>query len=532
MIWHIFKKDWKLLRLFGLAVAALPFAIAVVHFKMGHQFEENDVLASLLLLLELMFYFGVATLTAVLVHFDGLVGVRQDWLVRPVRRRDLLAAKLLFLVLAAQLPLFIANLAGGLADGFAFSSILTAAFTENLYFLLGFTLPICAFVSLARNLTEALGGAFAIFIAVIGLEFVIAAWNGGNPLGAAAGTGVAWIPQTERLLIYLAAAVAILALQYFRRAARASRSVLGAAVVLCLTTQLLPWRSAFGLQKSLSHSPSAGSAIAVQFDPALGTFHSPVSSDPGPRARVQIGGTSLRAPEESAEIDIPLAVSGLPDGTILKVDRAEIHLVDANGREGKSVSPTGDAGEFEVSNDPAIHGPITSFEPLHVRTRIFSQLKSASVTLQVDYSATVLRLISTSMLPALDANQRVPNLGWCKTKLNDSRTAIEVRCLAAGSEPQCGTILLANLASGAHNPAIHGCLDDYAPYLGRYKPPDILTREGANLYFRDSAGLVRYPVDGSQIGNAKVIIKSYAAVDHFSTHLVIPSFRLADWSAH
>jgi hypothetical protein len=532
MIWHIFKKDWHLLRLFGLAVAALPFAIAVVHFKMGHQFEENEALSSLLLLLELMLYFGVAMLTAVLVHLDGLVSVRQDWLVRPVRRRDLLAAKLLFLLLVAQLPLFLANLAGGLIDGFTFSACFSSALQENLYFLLGFTLPIIAFVSLTRNLTEALGGAFALFIGVIGLEFVIAAWNGGSPLGPTAETGVAWIPQTERLLIYLGAAVAILGLQYFRRAARVSRYVVGVAVVLCLITQALPWRAAYRLQKALSYSTSTSGAIAVQLDPALGTFHSPVSSDPDPRAKVQMGTTGLRAPEESAEIDIPLAVSGLPSGAILKVDRAEIHLVDANGREGKSISSAGEAGGFEVSNEPAVQGPVTSFEPLRVRARIFSQLKTSPITLQVDYSATVLRLVSTSTLPALDADQHLPNVGWCKTKLNDSRTAIEVRCLAAGSEPECGTILLVNPASGAHNPVIHGCLDDYSPYFGRYKPPDIIMREGANLSFRDTAGLVHYPVDGSQIGSAQVLIKSYAAVDHFSRRLVIPSIRLADWSGH
>jgi hypothetical protein len=45
-------------------------------------------------------YFGVATLIAALVHQDGLVGVRQDWLERPIRRRDLFAAKVLFVVLA------------------------------------------------------------------------------------------------------------------------------------------------------------------------------------------------------------------------------------------------------------------------------------------------------------------------------------------------------------------------------------------------------------------------------------------------
>jgi hypothetical protein len=55
-------------------------------------------------------------------------------------------------------------------------------------------------------------------------------------------------------------------------------------------------------------------------------------------------------------------------------------------------------------------------------------------------------------------------------------------------------------------------------------------REGANLFFRDAAGLVHYPVNGSQIGSARVLMKNYAVADHYSMQLTIPAIRLADWS--
>ncbi len=529
MIWHILKKDFRLLRVFALAVAALPFAIALVQFKLGHEFEENDSLSSLLLLLELMLYCGVATMTAVLVHLDGLVGVRQDWLVRPLRRRDLLAAKLLFLVLVAQLPLFVANLAGGLADRFALSSTLTVALTENLYLLIGFALPIFAFSSLTKSLTEALAGVFALFLAVMGLEMLIAGTNGGSALGPTTDTGIAWIPQTERLLIYLVAAAAILGLQYFRRATRASRFVLGGAMALCLITQVVPWRYSFGFETAISGTPAADPSL--RFDPTLGRFHSPVAAEPD-ASSAQIGGATRRLADSSMEVYIPLRVSGIAGGSILKIDRAAVHLLAPNGKDEGAVNPVREQGGFEVPGEETSDlSSISHFEPVRVRSSVFNRFKDMPVTLQIDYSATVLRLSSTSVLPALDANQHIARLGWCQTELNDSKTSVELRCVSVGNPTQCLTALLENPASGAHNPVFHGCLDDYAPYFGRYKPPDTIVHEGVNLNFRDEAGLVHYPVDGSQIGNARVLVKTYAAVDHFTTRLVIPSIRLADWSA-
>lgn len=529
MIWHIFKRDFRLLWRFALAVAMLPFAMVAVHLKMDHFFEENGALEALLLLIELMFYFGAGTLTAVLVHQDSLADARQDWLVRPIRRRDLLAAKLLFVLLAAQLPLFLASFACGLIDEFSLSSILVASFTESLYFLLGFALPIFAFVSLTKNLTEALSGAFALFIGVMGLEMLIAASNGGSVLGPTGGSGLTWIPQTERLLIYLLASAAILGLQYFRRASRASRYVLGGAIVLCILTQLAPWRFAFAFQRALSGAPPSDPSI--RFDPTLGRFHSPIAAESASSdAQFDTRGSS-RVTAEGAEIYLPIEITGLAGGSILKIDRASVHMLGAHRNQQSTINTADEQGGFEVENDGTSQtSSVTHFEPIEIRGNIFDQIKNAPVTLRIDYSVTSLRLASTVSLPSIGANQRIPDVGWCQTRLNDDKTAVKAICIAPGNLPQCGTFVLENPANGAHNPPIHGCGDDYAPYLGRYKPPDLITREGAVLYFRDAAGLVHYPVDGSEIGSARVVLRSYAVAGRFSTSLVIPSIRLADWS--
>jgi hypothetical protein len=236
--------------------------------------------------------------------------------------------------------------------------------------------------------------------------------------------------------------------------------------------------------------------------------------------------------DKGTEIYIPLQASGVAVGSILKIDGASVHLLAANGKDEGVINPAGDQDGFEVPNDGTSNSSlITDFEPVRIRSSIFSRIKYRPATLRIDYSATALRLASTVSLSALNANQRISGVGWCQTELNDDRTAVEVRCLAAGNLPQCITNLLENPATGAHNLPIYGCLDDYSPYFGRYKPPDLIMREGANLYFRDAAGLVQYPVDGSQIGSARVLMKNYAVAGHFSIRLTIPAIRLVDWSA-
>jgi len=47
--------------------------------------------------------------------------------------------------------------------------------------------------------------------------------------------------------------------------------------------------------------------------------------------------------------------------------------------------------------------------------------------------------------------------------------------------------------------------------------------------FRDTSGLAHYPVDGSQLADARVVMRLYSPADHFSRRVLIPSIRLSDW---
>ena len=531
MIWHIFKKDFRLLWPFGIAAAILQFAIVAVHLKLG-VFEEQPIFSSILLLLESMMYFGVAVLIAIVVHEDSVVGIRQDWLVRPIRRRDLLAGKLLFLLLAVQLPMLLAGVICGLANGFPLWLSLTEALSQNVYFLVGFTLPIFAFVSLTRSTSEALGVAFVVVVAdILGTEALILPLSG-SPLGPTSNTGLTWIPLTWRFAVFFVSALTILALQYFRRATRASRLILAAAVVICLLTQLVPWSTVFAWQSALAPAPQAAQAIAVRFDTTLDPPQS-AASTPGARNAATFAPVRKLEKDEDTVLHIPLVFSGIPSGYLLKIDRAVARLHTPESTHEPTISAAGDLGDFEVPYDgqPA-SGERSISELLHVRGKFYTRLKDTPVTIELDYSATLLKPSSTYTIPALHGDFRIAGLGHCETRLNDSRTEVEFRCLNIGNTSQCTTVVLQDSATGLHNPPLHGCRDDYAPYFGRYKPPDTIMHTGFDFNFRDPSNLIHYPVNESIVNGAQVLIKNYNVVGHFTMHLTIPAIRLADWSAH
>ena len=104
MIKHLLIKDWKLL---------WPMTVLVTAIQVGHEwavyrsglFGESPGAEVLLRPLTLAWFAGIAALAAAAVHQDAVPGVDQDWLIRPLRRTELLLAKLLFAALTIGLPM-------------------------------------------------------------------------------------------------------------------------------------------------------------------------------------------------------------------------------------------------------------------------------------------------------------------------------------------------------------------------------------------------------------------------------------------
>lgn len=198
------------------------------------------------------------------------------------------------------------------------------------------------------------------------------------------------------------------------------------------------------------------------------------------------------------------------------------------GDDGRQVD-AGAGQNLEVFNE-GDQSSATAYQVFRVPTSLYSRYKDQPVNFEIDYSLTLMRLAGAYGLPAINGDQRNPELGWCKTRINEQQTAVQLRCMqptiAANKRANCVSGFL-EASTGIRNPERFACATDYSPFME--SETDSLTRMGINFPFRDSTGLAQYPVNGPQIPNARAVVRVYEPEEHFSRKLVIPSIRLGDW---
>jgi hypothetical protein len=122
----------------------------------------------------------------------------------------------------------------------------------------------------------------------------------------------------------------------------------------------------------------------------------------------------------------------------------------------------------------------------------------------------------------------MPGIGWCATKVDDAGIRVLFQCLQPGERPSCLTVVLEHTPTRQRNPEVSLCVPEYTPYPG-HTLPDALSRFGGRLPFYDPSGLIRYPVGGPQLAEARVLVTAFQPTEHFIRRVVIPAVRLQDW---
>ena len=520
MVWHIFKKDWKLLWVFVVTVALVHWIAAVVLYKLG-VFREDPMLGLLEETVPMLGYFGSMFLIAAIVHLDALPGIRQDWLVRPISRRVLLCEKLLFVIVMVETPILIANLFQGLSNGFSFHASLLAALSKVIYLLFVLVLPIFALASVTHNLTQAFLFGCGCAVIITTFQQIVDDWaRRRGTLMPVTWSGIGWVGELLRIALVILAASVILGLQYFRRKTVPSRVFLVAFGLLLLFSEFLPWKPAFAIQQRLSANPFAGANTIVDFDRGAGKFRLPSGLSAVSEAKY-FGG---RATQAENEVFLPLRVSGIPVDSVLLTDRAEVRLRRPNG---ESVYD-GTGERLEIRREGSTPLDTRAYQGVKLPAAVYRPMKDQPLRFELEYSLTLFTLSSSFSIPAIGGDERMPGWGWCQTRMNDVGTLIELRCMQPGKGPTCGAVFLQNSVTGQHNPERSVCSPDYSPYSGRLGEDD-MARFGINLPFRDASGLAHFPVDGPQLPESRIIIRSYEPQDHFVRSLVIPQIKLEDW---
>ncbi|MBV8845564.1 MAG: hypothetical protein JO307_22385 [Bryobacterales bacterium] len=507
MIRHIFKKDARLLWWLATAVAFLRFA--EVALAQGAGLFPPARVRNMMMLLGIGGILATGFAICAVVHQDSIPGLRQDWLVRPIRRRDLLWAKVLFIALPIQVPIFVADVAQGLLTGASVAASLGAAFSRSVYLLLTVGIPFLAFASVTKNLLEAITGGVAVSLTFATFAMLFLG-DPGRRFQPTFGTGLEWITVSSLALFMLMGCASILGLQYLRRRTFLARCLTGAFTMLSIFATFVPWKPAFAIQRALSAESNSSAAVAISFDPAL---------------KVPAGHT-FAGTDALAAVFVPFRISGLPVDSALGSDRTEVRLTEPNGRM-HTLSFSSRAG---ARHTPGNNPDQTIYQTFGVASDLYRSIAHKPVRLDIEFSLTMFKLTGSYWLPALNANSHLAELGWCATRINAANTGVQLSCAAATQAPGCTAVHLENPTTGLQNPENFSCeRSDYGPYPNWQLLPDALTRFGLMLPFRDANGLAKYPVDASQLAESHIAMRIYQPVDHFTRKLVIPEIRLSDW---
>jgi len=221
-----------------------------------------------------------ALATLAVFQLDSPVSLVDDWLCRPVPRKELLAAKLSFLFVVAYLPGMIATL---IADLYLGAPVMEAAqdavLLRDTYFPLVVPLLLLTAV-VTRTLVQGIGVLIALLVCMLVIPgpFV----KGPDPLNPGigdglAGAGLGWLALTPAKLLPLLLAALGFWLIY------AHRRVLQARILLAITAGmtvflfvlpmwLLPWSTVFAAQTTLNAVEASAGTGPIYLRPTRTCF--------------------------------------------------------------------------------------------------------------------------------------------------------------------------------------------------------------------------------------------------------------------
>jgi hypothetical protein len=546
MVWHIFKKDVRLLWPIPLAIVVVQALCALRTMMLGY-FDQPPVLERLTGFLPLLVYLGIAIVAVTVVHQEPLSGLREDWLIRPIRRRDLALSKVLFVLLTVNAPIMIVDVVQQLALHFPLSVSIEVAVSRCLVMVFAFSLPALLLGAVTRSLIDAF--VFGIALA-IGFTFLFAfATSALSPalFGIGSQAGMIWVSVGGAGLVMMIGAAATLAFQYSTRRTLVARAFALATVLAALCTLVcLPKTVAIAIQESLWR-PADSSRAKLRFD--SGGQWARVEPEKvlsyGDGSRVPAVVAAARAAEKAridrqmARIRLPLHISGLHPGDILLADRVAVRITAQAGTmlyQGAGVCTRGGTGVgvscsdngLEVWASPAERADTPSEQRLNLPIAVYERIKDEPVRVEVMYVLTRFVAQRSQVISATGDLQSLSEMGACATRIDDDGDEVELGCLTNVGVPSCAAAYLEDPLTNRRNPELHLCDPNYGPFH-RVGLEDAVVRSRLSIPFRDRSGLVHYPVDSEAIERARIVLTAYDPVDHFRSSVTIPSIRLVEW---
>jgi hypothetical protein len=294
---HIFEKDVRYLKHEILLFLSIAILLAAMHKPEFVQVIEFAMVGA------------AAFLIGRLVLAETIPGDRQFWITRPYRWQNLLAAKLLFIVVFVNLPVLLADLFILIVDGFPFGPSLPGLLWSQVLLFTFVALPFAALAALSS------GMAAFIFAQLIVLVAGYGAWELFVTIRPASLGGVNWVRDAAAFLALCAIATPVLFVQYKKRNTVFSRWFASAGIVAAALAYIaVPFPLALALQTHLTKQPSLGSGMQIAFDRTSDWQY--WSRPLGPKVLLHV----------------PISVQSIPDGTEFLADALSISLQSPDGR--------------------------------------------------------------------------------------------------------------------------------------------------------------------------------------------------------
>lgn len=484
MIWHIFKKDVRLLWWMALAAAGLHFWVSVGlvresrDFAVWHSaFAPVDPVAYSLL--------AAIVLAVLILHQDPLAGAWQDWLTRPISRRDLALAKMFAVIALVQLPMFAATLAVQLAVGYSTPEALWLACVRSLWFSLSIALPALAVASITRNLMEALA-AGVLYLLLIAWEQAVLRVPSVLRLGDSH-----WVADAGFVVVLALVSAGVLWLQFARRRTWLARGIAFVGAVCAFLTDTTPWNAAYAVERWTDKNPSAAANVTMTPD----IKHAWAARDfPG---RLAFG--------------LQLSVRGLPPENgraMLNIDRADVFVKGVAGAEAVNRLIRSDAGARAWAN-----GPVS--QTLFLDPKAYKQVAHTPLDIEIEDYLSLYERSGQFRVPA-DTGMEVRQVGdaaWCRSSDRvpgdeGKQREVWLDCRGPAFEPPCVAL---RMGLGEARP-----YTDCGSRQVRFETPTFPGVFSPRLYVPDS-----FHVDS-------VTLDQYRKIAHFKRRIELRGIRLAD----
>ena len=382
---HIFQNDVR--RLWPQIVATLALMVFVIWSAPDHwlPWDQRSAITKMVPPIVLL-PVAWSLLVIRVIHGDKLVGDRQFWVTRPYGWKTLLAAKVLFIALAINLPMLISDAIVLSRAGFTPTEYALGLIWRQLLLTILLVLPSLALATLTGTQSRLEG---LVFFGV-GLLILLIFGEGSSASGLYA---LDWVRTCLELLVVALACIEILLWQYSRRERAIGYQLLAAGLALVGIVHIfMPWSALVSYEYLHSDASPGFSSFQLDYDPDPALYLHQKSSPGVPG---------------SVRLQVPVRVSGLPEGYAVAGDAIKVSVETADHLSWHSRWENSGIITWS-SSDNDHHG----FVDFTVSDWLFERAKSDSVKLRLTLALTFLKEHPVTAV-ATEQPFRVPGVAIC-----------------------------------------------------------------------------------------------------------------------